>query len=34
LDANENIYLGEMGWELTDLHGLGMKKVVREFTTK
>ncbi len=34
LDANENIYLGEMGWKLTDLHGLGMKEVVGEFTTK
>jgi hypothetical protein len=34
LDANKNIYLGEMGWELTDLHGLGMKEVVGEFTTK
>ncbi len=33
LDANKNIYLGELGWELTDLHGLGMKEVVGEFTT-
>jgi hypothetical protein len=34
LDANKNIYLGEMGQELTDLHGLGMKEVMGEFTTK
>jgi hypothetical protein len=34
LDANKSIYLGEMGRELTDLHGLGMKEVVGEFTTK
>jgi hypothetical protein len=34
LDANKNIYLGEMGRELTDLHGLGMKEVMGEFTTK
>jgi hypothetical protein len=33
LDANENIYLGELGWELTDLHGLGMKEVVGDNTT-
>ncbi len=33
LDANENIYLGKLGRELTDLHGLGMKDVVGEFTT-
>jgi hypothetical protein len=34
LDANKNIYLGKLGWELTDLHGLGMKEVVGEFTTR
>jgi hypothetical protein len=33
LDANKNIYRGELGWELTDLHGLGMKEVVGECTT-
>jgi hypothetical protein len=33
LDANKNIYLGKLGQELTDLHGLGMKEVVGEFTT-
>jgi hypothetical protein len=33
LDANKNIYLGKLGWELTDLHGLGMKEVLGEFTT-
>jgi hypothetical protein len=32
LDANRNIYLGKLGRELTDLHGLGMKEVVGEFT--
>jgi hypothetical protein len=32
LDANENIYRAKLGWQLTDLHGLGMKEVVREFT--
>ncbi len=30
LDTNKNIYLGELGRELTDLHGLGMKEVVGE----
>ncbi len=34
LDANKNIYLGKLGRELTDLHGLGMKEVVGEFTTR
>jgi hypothetical protein len=34
LDANKNIYLGKLGQELTDLHGLGMKEVVGEFTTR
>jgi hypothetical protein len=32
LDANKNIYRGELGRELTDLHGLGMKDVGGEFT--
>ncbi len=32
LDANETIYRAELGQQLTDLHGLGMKKVVGEFT--
>ncbi len=32
LDANENIYRAKLGWQLTDLHGLGMKEVVGEFT--
>jgi hypothetical protein len=30
----KNIYLGKLGRELTDLHGLGMKEVVGEFTTQ
>jgi hypothetical protein len=34
VDANENIYWGELGWQLTDLDGLGMKEVVGEFTAK
>jgi hypothetical protein len=34
LDANENIYLGKLGRELTNLQGLGMKEVVGEFTTR
>jgi hypothetical protein len=34
LDANKNIYLGKLGRELMDLHGLGMKEVVGEFTTR
>ncbi len=34
LDANKNIYLGKLGWELMDLHGLGMKEVMGEFTTR
>ncbi len=34
LDANKNIYWGELGQELMDLHGLGMKKVVGDYTTR
>ena len=34
LDANENIYQGELGWRLTELNGLGMKDVVGEFTVR
>jgi hypothetical protein len=34
LDANENIHKGELGRELTDLHGLGMKDVVGEFSAR
>jgi hypothetical protein len=34
LDANKNIYRGELGWELTDLYGLGMKEVMGECTTR
>jgi hypothetical protein len=34
LDANKNIHRGELGWELMDLHGLGMKEVIGEFTTR
>jgi hypothetical protein len=34
LDANENIYRAELGQQLTDLHGLGMRKVVGDFTGK
>ena len=32
LDANENIYRGDLGPRLTDRDGLGMKEVVGEFT--
>ena len=32
LDANKNIYQGELGRRLTKLNGLGMKEVVGEFT--
>jgi hypothetical protein len=32
LDANENIYRGDLGQRLTDRDGLGMKEVVGEFT--
>jgi hypothetical protein len=31
LDANENIYRAALGWQLTDLHGLGMTEVVGDF---
>jgi hypothetical protein len=31
LNANENIYRAKLDWQLTDLHGLGMKEVVGEF---
>jgi exonuclease III len=34
LDANENIYRAELGQQLTDLHGLGMREVVGDFTGK
>jgi hypothetical protein len=34
VDANKNIYRGELGRQLTDLDGLGMKEVVGEFTVK
>ena len=34
LDANENIYRAKLGRQLTDLHGLGMRKVVGDFTGK
>jgi hypothetical protein len=34
LDANENIYRGELGRRLTKLDGLGMKEVVGEFTAR
>ena len=34
INANKNIYWGELGWQLTDLDGLGMKEVVGEFTAK
>ena len=34
LDANENIYRGDLGRRLTDLDGLGMKEVVGEFTAR
>jgi hypothetical protein len=32
LNANENIYREKLGRQLTDLHGLGTKEVVGEFT--
>jgi hypothetical protein len=32
LHANENIYRAALGWQLTDLHGLGMTEVVGDFT--
>ncbi len=32
LDANENIYRAKLGRQLRDLHSLGMKEVVGEFT--
>jgi hypothetical protein len=31
LDANENIYRAALGWQLTDLHRMGMKEVVGDF---
>jgi hypothetical protein len=34
MDADENIYQGKLGQQLTELDGLWMKKVVRDFTTK
>jgi hypothetical protein len=34
INVNRNIYLGELGWQLTDLDGLGMKEVVDDFTGK
>jgi len=34
LDANENIYRGELGRRLTKLDGLGMKEVVGGFTVR
>ncbi len=34
LDANKNIYRAELGWQLTDLYGLGMMEVIGEFTSK
>jgi hypothetical protein len=34
LDANENIYRAELGWQLTDLHGLEMREVVGNFIRK
>jgi exonuclease III len=34
MDANKNIYRGKLGQQLTELHGLGMKEVVQDFTTK
>jgi hypothetical protein len=33
-DANENIYRGELGRQLTELNSLGMKEVVGEFTAR
>jgi hypothetical protein len=34
VNANKNVYRGELGQQLTDLDGLGMKEVVGEFTAK
>ena len=34
LDANKNIYRGELGWQLTKLNGLGMKEAVGDFTVR
>jgi hypothetical protein len=34
LDTNENIYRVDLGWQLTDLHGWGMKEVVEDFTSR
>jgi hypothetical protein len=34
MGANENIYRGKLGQQLTELRGLGMKEVVGDFTTK
>jgi hypothetical protein len=34
LDANENIYRGELGRRLTELDGLGTKEVVGDFTAR
>jgi hypothetical protein len=34
MDANKNIYWGKLGQQLMELHGLGMKEVVGDFTTK
>jgi hypothetical protein len=32
MDANENTYRGSIGKALTDVNGLAMKEVVREYT--
>ena len=34
VDANKNVYWGELGWQLTDLDDLGIKDVVREFMAR
>ncbi len=34
LDTNENIYRAKLGWQLMNLHSLGMKEVVGEFTSR
>jgi hypothetical protein len=34
LDANENIYCGEFGLQITNCDGLSMKEVVGEFTAR
>jgi hypothetical protein len=34
LNANTNIHRGQLGQQLTDLHGLGMKEVIGDFTAK